>query len=92
MEFEPKTASEEYDLLIGDNSSFDETARYLFPLIEQALSKIKDKEIKILHEKNLKKIIPIAARRFLEGHKNEKDIKFSVYFTWYIHQEFENQK
>jgi hypothetical protein len=88
MIFNSKNASEKYALLVADNVSFDNTTDYIYPLIEKALLKIKDNQDKSIHEKNLKELIPVAAKRFLSNPDNiRKEVKFSVYFTWYINKE-----
>jgi len=89
--FKPKNTKEEYALLTGDDEYLSKTTEYLLPLIDQALPRIQDESARTLHRKNLRVAIPIAAKRFLENPDNiRKEIKFSIYFTWYIHQELKH--
>lgn len=86
--FKPKNTKEEYALLVGDDKNFSKTTEYLLPLINQALLRIRKEDARKSHQENLIKIIPLAIERFLENSDNiRKEIKFSTYFTWYIHEE-----
>lgn len=87
--FSAKTAEEEYDLIVGDDSNFTQTKRYLEPLISQALNRYQLSEE--IRQKLIRDLIfidiPIAVKRFLSNKENKNsNIKFSTYFTWYIAQ------
>lgn len=86
--FKPKNTKEEYALLVGDDKEFSKTTEYLLPLIDQALLSIRDEAARKFHRDNLIQMVRIATQRFLENPDNiRKEIKFSTYFTWYIHEE-----
>ncbi|MBD3282616.1 MAG: hypothetical protein GF387_03375 [Candidatus Portnoybacteria bacterium] len=87
INFNPKTAEEEYALLNKDDQAFSKTKGYLKPLILKAINHFDLKE----ENKNelfwsIVNDIPVAAEKYLENKSLEKDIKFSSYFTWYIGQ------
>ena len=88
--FKPKTISEDWDIVLNDDVDFSKTKEYLDPLILVALNKFKSKLSKekseTLHNQLLNDI-PIAAKRFIANKdKENREFKFSTYFSWYIAQ------
>jgi len=94
MKFNQKSITEEYKLIQNDTFDFFETKKYLEPLIINAIKHFKLE--KIVQKKLIIEILsdmPIAVKKFLTNKENmKKNIKFSLYFTWYIAQRINSIK
>lgn len=89
-QIQQKTAQEEFEMIISDKGDFQEMQQYLDPVIRKAIQKKKfgfSDETKERLYNEIVKDIPIATNRFVANKKQiDENIKFSVYFTWYIAQ------
>ena len=87
--FKPLSPDQEREILIKDDETFSNTKQYLEPLILSALQRIDEEGRRNKAFQNLITQVPIAARRYLDN-RLDSDYRFSTYFTWYIHEEFES--
>lgn len=90
--FRPKSREDELSILLNDDPDFRNTKNYLDALILAALNRF---EFSLKKRNQLRKEllqeVPVAAERFLSGDQNQRDFKFSTYFTWYIAQKINKQ-
>lgn len=85
--FEPLSREKDHELLQTDDAQFSHTVAYIEPLILSALSLFRaPEEEKNAALRNLLRMIPVAAKRFLDN-QQDADYKFSTYFGWYISEE-----
>ncbi|MBP6886103.1 MAG: hypothetical protein KBC02_02575 [Candidatus Pacebacteria bacterium] len=90
--FSPMTQVEEFQMLAHDDGRLSATTRYLENLILSALSIFSgDEHEKTRALKNLRDVIPLVVSRYL-GNPKSKQHKFSVYYSWYIHEEFKKYR
>lgn len=84
--FHTVSAAEERRMLLDDDARYHQTRRYLHPLVQRAVAgfvppgRQRDESVTSLLDQ-----IPVAAQRYL-AREGRADIRFSVYFTWYIHE------
>ena len=86
----PQDREYEYSLIVKDSPSFDKIQEYLLPYIDQVLDDFDmPRETIATLKEDITKDVKIAAKRFLENPNKEK-IKFSTYFSWYIHERIDS--
>ncbi len=89
-QFQPQSKEYEIALLQKGDPEFKELKEHLIPLIKSALNHfIMSKETYNQLYKEILEDVSVAAKRFLKSGRQDKDYKFSAYYTWYISQRIE---
>lgn len=87
----PKSREEENELVLDNNTT--SLLDYMIILIDKVLSRFSmSSQTYGYLEKHLEDDVLVARRRFIDNKNYEdKDTKFSTYFTWYIHKLLESR-
>ena len=89
-QFKPQSKEYEVSLIKTNDSDVKKMKEYVITLIKSALGHfLMSKETYNKLYKEMMSDILVAAERFLKSGGQDKDYKFSTYYSWYISQRIE---